>query len=106
MTARADVYAGDIDRSGPDGGLVADYIFRIRADATPDVLSRIANPFLASNVAPRNATLRTPKEGLVEVEVVMPRIRPALAESICRKLDQLIIVTDVRYERAAAREFP
>lgn len=99
MTQHADVYAGDVDLVTADPPAMADYIFRIQAEANPEVLSRIANQFHATNVAPCRASLRTCAEGYVEVEMEMRRIRPALAENIARKLDQLIIVTGVQVER-------
>lgn len=99
MTQRADVYAGDVDLSTSSAAVAADFIFRIEADASPEVLSRIANQFHSTNVAPRSASLLTRPDGRVEIEMEMRQIRPALAESIARKLDQLIMVTGVRFER-------
>lgn len=100
MTPRADVYAGDLALSTERRAELADYRFRVIADATPDVLLRVAVVLNAANTPPRKATLQPGREGEVEIDVLIPRISGGLAESISRKLDQLMMVTRVHVERA------
>jgi hypothetical protein len=99
MSPRADVYAGDLGSVSKEPCGVADYEFRVVADATPDVLLRIAIPFNVANTAPVRASLRTCEDGQIEFEIRLPHISASLAENIARKLDQLLIVTRVHVER-------
>lgn len=103
MSPRADVYAGDLDSVTEEPCGVADYEFRIIADATPDVLLRIAVPLNFANTAPRRASMRTCADGQVEFEIMVPHIPASLAENIARKLDQLLMVTRVQVERYRSR---
>ena len=97
--SNADVYSGDLDQldGRREGG--ADFTFHIQAEAYPDVLSRVANQILLSNIAPDAVSLCTQADGQIKMQVRLSGISAALASRIVGKLSQLISVTDVRLEK-------
>jgi glycine cleavage system regulatory protein len=85
----ADVYAGDTTAPSPTGPATAVFLFRIVADAEPDVLVRIAGIFNIANIAPRRATLRRTSPDQVNISIAIELSLAANAEMIRRKLEQL-----------------
>ena len=73
------------------------HVFFIEADADANVFSRVANQFNYANVAPSRVTLHEGAAGTLRMEVELRGVRPATAESICRKLEQLTCVVRVRF---------
>jgi len=103
MPTQADFCAGNLDQiAGADYAVIAckfgAYNFRVVADATPDVFSRIANLFTLANIAPRRAVLSTNVDGTTTVEVLLTGISGAVADRIVRKLHQQILVVSVAIE--------
>ena len=94
---QSDVYAGDTAFSGdgtpPGAGFICEY--RIRADADPDVLCRVANQLNYANAAPWRVELVQDDEGIAIISVEMRDIRQTVSESIRRKLMQQTCVIEV-----------
>jgi hypothetical protein len=91
------VYGGDDHLQG--GGLEhaprVHVLFRITADADPDVLCRVANVLSLSNQPPVSGSLRTITAGEVVIAVELPELLPETAERLRRKLAQLTCVVAV-----------
>jgi hypothetical protein len=92
----ADVYAGDITtiRSAADTRSTI-YCFRVKADAEPDVLARVANIFNIANAAPHQATLLRDSPDVVNVSIAIELSGAAMADMIRRKLEQLTCIISV-----------
>jgi hypothetical protein len=98
----ADVYAGDDDlnRAKPAVAGPAPTIIRLRADADPDVLFRIAAQLNLLNCAPVRFILAQGAEDDVQVEVHIVGCSEASIDLVCRKLDRLTCVYEVERENA------
>jgi hypothetical protein len=92
----ADVYAGDVTnpKSSLDTGATL-FLFRVQADAEPDVFARVAAIFNIANIAPRRATLRQESPGTVDITVVIELARASVADMLRRKLEQLTCTLSV-----------
>jgi hypothetical protein len=90
---KADVYAGDITtiRLAVDTRSTI-YCFRVKADAEPDVLARVASIFNIANAAPHRATLLRDSPDVVNMSIAIELSGAAMADSIRRKLEQLTCV--------------
>jgi hypothetical protein len=95
-TIAADVYAGDVTnpKSSLNTGATL-FLFRVEADAEPDVFARVATIFNIANIAPRRATLRRESSGTVNVTVVIELARASVADMLRRKLEQLTCTLSV-----------
>ena len=94
--ATADVYAGDITTIEVEADTQSTiYCFRIKADAAPDVLGRVASIFNIANAAPHRATLLRDSPDMVNMSVAIELASAAMADLIRRKLDQLTCVIAV-----------
>jgi len=93
---KADAYAGSITtiRSAADTRSRL-YCFRVKADAEPDVLARVANIFNIANAAPHRAILLRDSPDVVNVSVAIELSGAAMADMIRRKLEQLTCVISV-----------
>jgi len=92
LTYTVDDYVREPDRADDAG---ASFVFRITADADPDVLSRVAGAFNFANKAPSAASLREHTANRVVIEVQMRDLSALIADLIRRKLLQLTCVADV-----------
>lgn len=102
MTSVRDVYAGDLGAVGGDGEAAKKtFLFRLSAEATPDVFLRIAHQFNFANIAPRSVMFETGADGMLEVQVIVAGISGSLADRIARKLDQQLMVTEVTFDPVA-----
>ncbi len=93
---QADVYSGDTDEpdhGGEESGKV--YLFTIRADGEPDVLSRVANLFNVANVAPQSAHLQRDTSQMVHISVKIRLKDSTTADMISRNLAKLTCVISV-----------
>jgi hypothetical protein len=97
--SEADVYSGDLNQldERQEGG--ADFTFHIQAEAYPDVLSRVADEILLSNITRGAVSLCTQADGRISMEVRFSGISAAPAFRIVGKLSQLISVRDVGLEK-------
>ena len=95
-TISADVYADDIanPNSSLDTGATL-FLFRIEADAEPDVFARVAAVFNIANIAPRRATLDRESPGTVNIRVLIELARASGADLLRRKLEQLTCTLSV-----------
>jgi hypothetical protein len=95
-TIAADVYADDITNpnSSLDVGATL-FLFRIEADAEPDVFARVAAVFNIANIAPRRATLRRESQVTVNITVLIELARASVADMLRRKLEQLTCTQSV-----------
>lgn len=97
----ADVYAGDDDlHSMRQAVALVPATIRIRADAEPDVLFRIAAQLNLLNCVPTHFELTVTADGEVVVEVVVRNCTRFAVDMVCRKLDQLTSVLEVACEHA------
>ena len=96
-TIAADVYADDVanPNSSLDIGTTL-FLFRIEADAEPDVFARVAAIFNIANIAPRRATLCRESPGTVNITVLIELARASLADMLRRKLGQLTCTLSVK----------
>lgn len=98
----ADVYAGDEDLNlaRPQAARSGLAIIRLRADADPDVLFRIAAQLNFLNCAPTRFLLEQGSEGEVVVEVQVGNCSEFSVDMACRKLERLTSVFEVACENA------
>jgi hypothetical protein len=80
--------------SGPKSPLVC-VTYRIRADAHPDVLLRIAGVLNYANRAPWSLTMRASGAEQVLIDTVLRDVPALMADMIRRKLTQLTCVISV-----------
>jgi hypothetical protein len=95
-TIAADVYAGDI--TNPNASVETGstlFLFRIEAEAEPDVFARVAAVFNIANIAPRRATLDRESPGTVNMRVLIELARASVADLLRRKLEQLTCTLSV-----------
>jgi hypothetical protein len=98
----ADVYAGDEDLNlaRPQAALSGLAIIRLRADADPDVLFRIAAQLNFLNCAPARFTLEQGSEGQVVAEIHVRECSEFSIDMACRKLERLTCVFEVARENS------
>lgn len=98
----ADVYAGDEDLNlaRPQAARSGLAIIRLRADADPDVLFRIASELNFMNCAPSRFTLEQGFEGEVVVEIQVGGCSQFAVDMACRKLERLTCVFEVARENS------
>jgi hypothetical protein len=86
----ADVYAGDIGELKSSTNTSSSvFLFRIEADAEPDVFARVASIFNIANTAPLQVTLRRGGPDQVNISVAIELSLESTADMIRRKLAQL-----------------
>ncbi len=92
-----DVYGGDdhLSESRGDDQSGRSFIYRIVADADPDVLLRTASQLLLANRAPYRVAMSPSKGDSVIIDAELRDISELVAESIRRKLRQLTCVASV-----------
>src|ERR1700722_1775965 len=81
-------------RSGADSPIFS-VTYRVRADAQPDVLLRVAGVLNFANQAPWNLSMRVSGVEEVTVETSLRHVPTVLADMIRRKLMQLTCVISV-----------
>jgi len=96
----ADVYAGDDDqnRAGTSPTTVAMSVIRLRADAGPDVLFRVAAQLNLLNCAPVRFVLEQGSASDVIVKAHVAGCSEASLDLVCRKLERLTCVYEVDRE--------
>ena len=92
----ADVYSGDITtiRSAVEARPTI-YWFRVKADAEPDVLARVASLFNIANAAPCQAIFLRDSSDVMNMSVAIELSGATMADMIRRKLEQLTCVISV-----------
>lgn len=96
----ADVYRGDDDLHG--GGTARTpatlAIIRVRADADPDMLLRIAAQLNLLNRTPLRFSLQQDADGLLLIEAHIPGCSETSLDLVSRKIDRLTGVYEIERE--------
>jgi hypothetical protein len=92
-----DVYAGDdgLKAGVADAPVNAVKVIRVRADADPDVLLRVASCLSALNRAPATFVLYCTPAAEANIEVTLEDCSEFACDMVCRKLAQLTCVIEV-----------
>ena len=96
-----DVYADDLAQVFGSPQARIGIVFRIEADADPDVFQRIVNPLILANRVPLRATLvrrQSEDDAIVCLNVHLEPIALTVVQLIARKLEQLTCVRHVVYQ--------
>jgi hypothetical protein len=99
-----DVYAGDDDLNGQSVGIeerASTAQISLRADADPDVLQRVAAQLSFLNVAPLSFSLSRLPNCEVLIDIRIADCSDVAVDLVCRKLDRLTCVHEVRLEGGA-----